>query len=701
MRQATAQRLPGDLWVQKGLAVAEQRVQTPMIGGVYANSLAISHDGRYVVYTRAEADIGKNINVEGLWLLDKSSPGSPRIIGDPIRGPTVQSSLHPQFSPNDGQVAYIREGELVIEPTATGARLEIRAADIPADTLGTRFTPASIRAFAWKPDGTQLAVLIAGKESGEIRSGIEVTTDERVASESSTPSRLATFSLKSGQWTALSPEFITVDSLDWSPDGTRIAYAGSRGDRTVLPYMYNELYIVDLNSRTTKKLEVPQGYNEDPRWSPDGRWIAFQSEGRQVRYLAEGRVGLYEVPRDALSYPGYDEIGRISGFRTKILGWSPDSKTLLLTIPYRLSNQLFTLAVPHGTLTRFTQEDGEDFYAAQYEPDGRSVVYVAQSFSRPPAIYESPAKIFRPRSLTQSQDRSDIEVRQLSWPSEDGRWTLHGWLLLPKPAPPHIPLVVYAEGGPVMVQPMFRLMGYHYSLQAFVANGVAVFIPNSRGRDGYGTDFRMAWETEHGGGAGPLSDDLNGVDALVETGLVDPDRVALAGHSWGGYLAAYALTHTNRFRAILVHEAVNLNIMDKSFAIAASAELTEFAQQLGMDQPFGDKNGERLRSLSPVYQVGNASTPALLEFGANSLINEGIPLFQGLQHFKVPSELISYPRTGHVTKEPALLQDAARRDLEWFAYWVLGKPTERMLNRYGPPPISEWNPSASGATTNH
>jgi dipeptidyl aminopeptidase/acylaminoacyl peptidase len=236
-------------------------------------------------------------------------------------------------------------------------------------------------------------------------------------------------------------------------------------------------------------------------------------------------------------------------------------------------------------------------------------------------------------------------------------------------------------------------MGYQVSLHAFLGGGVAVLIPNSRGRGGYGVEFAKAWERERNPGEGPLEDDLAGVDYLVNSAVADPDRIGLAGLSWGGYLAAYALTHTNRFKAIVVNEAVSLNMMEDAFAISGNEPRVEFSRQLGKGTPFED--ADRLRSLSPVYQVGNATTPALLEFGANSLIREGEPLFQGLQHFGVPSELIEYPRSGHGTTEPLLLYDTARRDLEWFAYWVLGRPTRRMLDKYGPPKIAESIPDSN------
>ena len=102
-------------------------------------------------------------------------------------------------------------------------------------------------------------------------------------------------------------------------------------------------------------------------------------------------------------------------------------------------------------------------------------------------------------------------------------------------------------------------------------------------------------------------------------------------------------------------------------------------RQLGEGVPFDDEELARLKSLSPDYQVGQARTPTLLEFGANSNLARGLVLFQGLKYFnKAPVELIDYPRSGHATEEPELRYDSPRRDLEWISYWVLGKPTARM-----------------------
>ena len=692
----------GESWVSQGLAISAKSVQAELIGGAFESdsSIAVSPDGKYIAFERFNADIGANTNSQSLWLMEESSPNTIRQIGTSIRSAHLQPGFQPRFSPSGHELAYIADQEIIVQSLQGGASVELKLEGIPKDSFGADFAPAGLEDIAWSPDGTQLGVLVSGRWNRQRIAGVELTTvDSSSTASDAAPTRLATYDLKNGNWTQVSPSPINADSFDWSPDGERIAFTGSVDELNNVPYLHNNLYITDLRRRDTGKVQLQPGLNQRPRWSPNGRWIAFQSQGGDLEYLGDSRVGLYDVEHGTISYPGFEELGRTSGLSAVILDWAPDSTALLLRVPYHLSKQLFKMSVPLGQLTRFTTDGDSSFYAAQFS--GRSIVYLSESYFRAPSIYISSAVSFRPKRLTSASAesiQSEVDIQKLSWPSRDGHWTIHGWLLLPKTrsSSTRLPLLVYAEGGPAMAQPTFRVGTWHYPIQTLVANGIAVLVPNSRGRAGYGVGFQSAWETEHDCGQGPLEDDLDGVETLVKSGIVDPDRVALAGHSWGGYLAAYALTHTNRFRAIFVHEAVNLNVMDSLFAVAGNLPRIAFARQLGLNSPFADGGAEHLRRLSPTYQVSNATTPALLEFGADSLLKEGVALFQGLRYFNVPTELISYPRTGHVTVEPVLRQDAARRDLEWFAYWVLGKPTQRMLDRYGPPKISEWSPDWAG-----
>lgn len=687
-----------------------------MIGGEFEDdtSIAVSRDSTSIAYARVDSDLTENTNTSSLWLMDRLHPDHPQAIVVEPPGPSANERFHPMFSPTSRDLAYLTTESkapgttnnslgdtIAVRSLADATTLTIPLSGIPEGRLGEDFHPTAISAFRWHPDGARLGVVVTGRLKHESPEGVEASEREfSFADPQAAPARLAIYDLKTRQWDLISPTDIDVENLDWSPDGRRLAFSGSVGHKNALPYIYTDLYIADVTSRKVQKILTQPGVDTDPQWSPDGRWIAFRSQRGQVRWLGGTRVGLYNVAEQTFTYPGFDELGKISGFNVGFI-WAPDSRSLLLRVPYHLSKHLFKLSLPSGVLTQFTQGD-RNFYGARYTDGGRSIVFLSESFLRSPDLYESAAAEFRPRRLTDTNPALSLpsgEVRQVKWPSRDGKWEIHGWLLLPYTSTPSIPapLLVYAEGGPIMAAPWFRIGGWHYPIHAFLANGVAILIPNSRGREGYGTEFEQAWETEKDYGRGALEDDLAGVEAMVRSGIADPERVALAGHSWGGYLAAYALTQTNGFKAVLVHEAVNLNMMNDAFAIAANPAQVEFAHQLGTGTPFEPGEADHIRNLSPLYQVSRASTPTLLEFGRTGIhFNDGYAFFAGLKHFKVPSELIGYPRSGHVTQEPELLYDSAQRDLEWFAYWVLGKPTKRMLDKYGAPKISEWPPNPSG-----
>jgi dipeptidyl aminopeptidase/acylaminoacyl peptidase len=705
-----SQAQPGDSWVRQGLEITTRAIDATLLGGG-RDDLAISADGSELAYSELHSDIGHNVDVVSLWLSIQVR-GHATIRRELQRENTSRRiTFSPRFSPDGRRLAYLDHSrqkaqvdepwnapagsELIIVDTDAERPEQARRIPLPSDNFGATFLTSGVKAFAWSPDGRKIGFVLTGHGQQTTPAGSEVSVNDiNPGNPESAPSRLVIYDLTDSSWTPLSPAGIDVDSLAWSPDGSQIVFAGSVGQEAFLSYMYNELYVVNLREQKARKIVSTAGVNMAPVWSPNGRWIAFQSDGGERHWLAQTRVGLYDVESVKTTYPGFEELGRISGLRVTNISWAQDSRSVLLTAPYRLSRQLFKVGIPDGTLARVSTIDDATFRAARYSSDGRSLYFVEESFTNPPEIYASSVKTFRPKRITESNpklDLPDIDVRRLEWPSRDGRWTIHGWLLLPKGNVNRIPLLVYAEGGPAMPDPHFEVSLSQYPLRSFVANGVAVLIPNTRGHSGYGADFEKAWDTEQDCGEGSLDDVLSAVDTVVKAGIVDPERVALAGHSWGGYLAAYALTHTNQFKAILIHEAVNLNALDGSFTLVGSPERREFEHQLGIGGvPYKPEEADHLRRLSPVYQLDRAVTPSLLEFGTESLLKEGNKLFQGLKYFKVPTELISYPRTGHITHEPALRVDAARRELEWFAYWVLGKPTHRMLELYGPPRVEEW-----------
>jgi dipeptidyl aminopeptidase/acylaminoacyl peptidase len=175
-----------------------------------------------------------------------------------------------------------------------------------------------------------------------------------------------------------------------------------------------------------------------------------------------------------------------------------------------------------------------------------------------------------------------------------------------------------------------------------------------------------------------------GVEWLVKQDRVDPSRIGIAAHSYGGGLAAFATEQSSLFRAVSIHEG-NFLLMGAPESYTAEAWQIENLKDHGFGSPIERSERQPFLLDSPAEFADRMKAPSLLIYGAQSYApTQGREFFAVLQYFKVPSEFIVLPRTGHNTREPKLIEDSYRRNLEWFDYWLKGVATDRMRERYGP-----------------
>src|ERR1700722_3020757 len=352
----------GTAWVQHGLESGAKSIQIPMLGGEAEQEVdtAISDDGRSIAYTTVSADLAGNVNVTRLWVMARGSPRSAKQVGEAVRGSSLWTSFFPRFSPSGDRLAYVRGQTIGIERIDGPEKITIELGGASGRFLGAGLEVTDLRALAWSPNGSKLAAVLGVRSTEEIRTGVELSTTQPYFNDpSAARARLAVYDFKTALWSVESPSSISVDSFDWSPEGDRLAFTGSTGELGGLSYMRSELYIVNLHGGAVSKLAVPLGYSAAPLWSPNGRWIAFETEGPQVRYLAQGRVGLYDLKSGTLIYPAFDDLGSMSGFKAAPVSWAPDSRSLLLRVPYHLSKQLFVWPFQrgaYGALRRMTIE---------------------------------------------------------------------------------------------------------------------------------------------------------------------------------------------------------------------------------------------------------------------------------------------------------------------------------------------------------
>jgi dipeptidyl aminopeptidase/acylaminoacyl peptidase len=234
---------------------------------------------------------------------------------------------------------------------------------------------------------------------------------------------------------------------------------------------------------------------------------------------------------------------------------------------------------------------------------------------------------------------------------------IEGALLVPpgSPAAKRLPFVVLVHGGPTgRWADVFEPWG-----QLLASRGYAVLYPNIRGSTGYGERFVEMNRGDWGGG--DFRDVMAGVDWAVSRGVADPDRLAIGGWSYGGYMAAWAVTQTNRFKAAV-----------------SGAPVIDLASEFGTERdpaydewfygvPYQKLDG--FIESSPVTHVKNARTPTLLLQGEDDVtdpIGQSQQFYRGLKRYGVDADLVLYPREGHSFREEQHLIDRLNRVLGWF-----------------------------------
>jgi dipeptidyl aminopeptidase/acylaminoacyl peptidase len=234
------------------------------------------------------------------------------------------------------------------------------------------------------------------------------------------------------------------------------------------------------------------------------------------------------------------------------------------------------------------------------------------------------------------------------------------------------PLLLVIHGGPMGVfTQSFAGTAGPYPVAAFAAKGYAVLRANVRGSSGYGKKFRYANYGDWGGG--DFQDLMTGVDHVIGLGVADPERLGVMGWSYGGYMTAWTITQTKRFRAASVGAGVT-NLM----SFTGTADIPSF-----LPDYFAGEFWDRLdayRAHSAMFHVKGVSTPTLIQHGerdARVPLTQGKELYNALKRQGCATQMVIYPRTPHGIEEPRLLLDCMKRNLEWFDRYLQGPKEAR------------------------
>jgi dipeptidyl aminopeptidase/acylaminoacyl peptidase len=511
----------------------------------------------------------------------------------------------------------------------------------------------------WSPDSRTLAVLATDrprKQTGATQAGAALVGEIGSATDEQ---RVAILPASGGPLKFLSPADTFVYEYDWMPDGKGFAVTEAKGDGD------NNWWIAKLAAvgvdGSFRVIADPHVQMKWPRVSPDGRSVTFIG-GLHSDFGPTGG-DLYVAP-----LAGGPAADRTPGYKGSLTSLAWRGKTLFATAIVGDANAVLTLDPATGATktllsapVSFSAGEGKVSLSA----DGKLMAAVAQDFTTPPHLVTGP--LAHPRQVSHENDAlaAQVSAQSIHWTNEG--FDVQGWLtgpLHPQPGKTY-PMIVLVHGGPSSaVQPQYLWKGTTNDL---VQHGFYVFQPNPRGSFGQGEAFTRANVKDFGGG--DLRDILAGVDAVEKAAPVDDKRLGVYGHSYGGYMTMWTVTHSTRFRA--------------GVAGAGIADWVSYYGENGINQwmvPFFGTTAyddpAAYDRFSPIRYIKAARTPTFIYVGERDVecpADQSLQFHSGLDAMGVPNSLVIYAGEGHGIREAEHKEDLKRRILGWFDKY-LGRP---------------------------
>lgn len=670
-------------------------------------SATASPNGKQIVYQVGYYSVAENKGHQILYIMDNKGGNKKQLTTD------TKSETDAAWIEGGKKIAFLRDGQVwSMNPDGT-------------DRKQLSHSAIDIEGFKFSPDGTKIILIKSIDYHGTIEqnpSDLPKATGRLVTDmnyrhwdhyvESITHPFIADIKdgvisegediLQGEPFESPMAPFGGVEQLAWSPDSKAIAYTCRKKEGVQYAISTDsDIYLYDLISHKTTNLCKEEGYVEpaidatksmkdqavncaenvaknnpgydtNPQFSADGKYIAWQSMARNGYESDRNRLCVYNIATGEKTYVTESFDSNVDAFV-----WNKDNKSFTF------------IGVWHGTVNMYQTnlkgevkqltEDWADFGSLSLANDGNKILATRQSMSAPTDIYiVTPGKDIKKTKVEQITKENDHILKQLALGKMQQRWvkTTDGkdmlvWIMLPShfDETKKYPTLLFCEGGPQ--SPVSQFWSYRWNIQIMAANGYVVVLPNRRGLPGFGQEWNEAVSGDWTGQC--MNDYLSAIDdAASNLPFVDKDRLGCVGASFGGFSVYYLAGHHNkRFKAFISHDgAFNLESM------YTDTEEAWFSNWEYDDAYWNKDQTDRAKKTyenSPHKSVDKWDTPILCIHGEKDYrinANQGMGAFNAARMRGIPAELLIFPDENHWVLKPQNGILWQRTFFSWLDKWL-------------------------------
>lgn len=618
----------------------------------------ISPDGNWFVYTLTAVDSAKNNRNTDIWMMKWDGSENIQLTS------SADNEGNPQWSPDGKYISFTA--------SRSGGSNQIWLLNrLGGEAIKLTDIKAELTEYAWSPDSKQIALLLRDpadtskeqKNKPWVIDRYHFKQDVSGYLYDKRKTHIYLFDVKEKKLDTLTRGDYNEAGIQWSPDGTKIAFVSNRTEDPD-KNSNTDIYIIDAKPGSSfRQLTTWKGRDNVPRWSPDGKTVAY------LRSTSDGNFIMYDQPILSTIPADGGEPRLLSKDLDRPVGnprWNKDGSAIAVLVTDDCRRYVAAYDVASGKMNKLIEGD-RAFNSLELHPNGSWITAMTDP-QMPEEFYALENGSLRRLSKVNDEFISSVNlaaVQKVVSTSKDGNKVSSLLFTPPGSDGKKMPAVFFIHGGPVGQDDF----GFDLTRQMLAANGYAVVAVNYRGSNGRGLAYTKAIEADWGNKE--VLDILGAADHLTKAGIVDGNNLGIGGWSYGGILTDYTIASDTRFKAACsgAGSAMQLSL------VGVDQYITQFENEIGF--PWKDKNLDKYLKLSyPFLKAERIKTPTLFLTGEKDFNVPAIgseQMYQALRSLGVPTELIVYPGQFHGITNPAYQIDRLNRYSSWFERYIKKK----------------------------